>query len=131
MAKQAARESLVLLKNAKETLPLSKSLKKILVCGPAANEYDTSVGRYGSFGGEVVSVLEGVKKLLPNVEVLHALGCEYQDERWPLSEILPEPMSADAQNKIDEAVRLAQTAEVVIVVPPWICRDNRTTSCGL
>ena len=116
VAKQAARESLVLLKNAKETLPLSKSLKKILVCGPAANEYDTSVGRYGSFGGEVVSVLEGVKKLLPNAEVLHALGCEYQDERWPLSEILPEPMSADAQKKIDEAVRLAQTAEVVIVV---------------
>ena len=116
VAKQAARESLVLLKNAKETLPLAKTLKRALVCGPAAEEYDTSVGRYGSFGGEVVSVLEGVKKLLPNAEVLHTLGCEYQDERWPLSEILPEPMSADAQKKIDDAVRLAQNTEVVIVV---------------
>jgi beta-glucosidase len=116
VAKQAARESLVLLKNAKETLPLAKTLKRVLVCGPAAEEYDTSVGRYGSFGGEVVSVLEGVKKLLPNAEVLHTLGCEYQDERWPLSEILPEPMSADAQKKIDETVRLAQNTEVVIVV---------------
>jgi beta-glucosidase len=116
VAKQAARESLVLLKNAKETLPLAKTLKRVLVCGPAADEYDTSVGRYGSFGGKVVSVLEGVKKLLPNAEVFHALGCEYQDERWPLSEILPEPISAEAQKKIDEAVRLAQNTEVVIVV---------------
>jgi len=116
VAKQAARESLVLLKNVKETLPLSKNLKRILVCGPAAEEYDTSVGRYGSFGGEVVSVLEGVKKLLPDAEILYALGCEYQDERWPLSEILPEPISAAAQKKIDEAVKLAQNADAVIVV---------------
>jgi len=116
VAKQAARESLVLLKNAKETLPLSKNLNRILVCGPAAEEYDTSVGRYGSFGGEVVSVLKGVKKLLPNTEVLHALGCEYQDERWPLSEILPEPISVAAQKKIDEAVKLAQSADAIIVV---------------
>ena len=116
VAQQAARESLVLLKNAKETLPLPKTLKRILVCGPAAEEYDTSVGRYGSFGGEVVSVLEGIKKLMPNIEVLHTVGCEYQDGRWPTSEILPEPMSAEAQKKIDEAVKLAQTAEAVIVV---------------
>ena len=116
VAKQAARESLVLLKNAKETLPLSKNLKRILVCGPAAEEYDTSVGRYGSFGGEVVSVLEGVRKLVSNAEVLHALGCEYQDERWPLSEILPEPISVAAQKKIDDAVKLAQSADAVIVV---------------
>ena len=115
VAQQAARESLVLLKNAKETLPLAKTLKRILVCGPAAEEYDTSVGRYGSFGGEVVSVLEGIKKLMPNTEVLHTVGCEYQDERWPTSEILPEPMSTEAQKKIDEAVKLAQTADAVIV----------------
>ena len=65
VAKQAARESLVLLKNSNGSLPLAKSTKKILVCGPAADEYDTSVGRYGSFGGEVISFLAGVKALLP------------------------------------------------------------------
>ena len=116
VAKDAARQSLVLLKNSKDTLPLAKSVKRILVCGPAADEYDTSVGRYGSFGGEVISVLAGVKKILPESKVVYRLGCEYQDERWPLSEILPEPPSSSAQALLDEAVKAAQSAEVVIVV---------------
>ena len=116
VAKQAARESLVLLKNSNGRLPLAKSTKKILVCGPAADEYDTSVGRYGSFGGEVISVLAGVKALLPQAEVSYQLGCLYQDERWPLSEILPEPPTESAQALLDEAVKAAQSAEVVIVV---------------
>lgn len=116
VAKEAARQSLVLLKNSKGTLPLAKSLKRILVCGPAADEYDTSVGRYGSFGGEVISVLAGVKKILPDAEVVYRLGCEYQDERWPLSEILPEPPSSSAQALLDEAIKAAQSVDVVIVV---------------
>ena len=116
VAKEAARQSLVLLKNSKDTLPLAKSLKRILVCGPAADEYDTSVGRYGSFGGEVISVLAGVKKILPKAEVVYRLGCEYQDERWPLSEILPEPPSSSAQALLDEAIKAAQSVDVVIVV---------------
>jgi beta-glucosidase len=107
---------LVLLKNSKDTLPLAKSVKRILVCGPAADEYDTSVGRYGSFGGEVISVLVGVKKIQPEAEVVYRLGCEYQDERWPLSEILPEPPTSSAQTLLDEAIKAAQSAEVVIVV---------------
>ena len=116
VAKQAARESLVLLKNSNGRLPLAKSTKKILVCGPAADEYDTSVGRYGSFGGEVISVLAGVRKLLPEAEVTYRLGCEYQDERWPLSEILPEPPTESAQALLQDAVKAAQSVEVVIVV---------------
>jgi len=116
VAKDAARQSLVLLKNSKDILPLAKSVKRVFVCGPAADEYDTSVGRYGSFGGEVISVLAGVKKILPDAEVVYRLGCEYQDERWPLSEILPEPPSSSAQALLDEAVKAAQSAEVVIVV---------------
>jgi beta-glucosidase len=116
VAKDAARQSLVLLKNSKNTLPLAKSLKRILVCGPAADEYDTSVGRYGSFGGEVISVLAGVKKIHPEAEVVYRLGCEYQDERWPLSEILPEPPSSSAEALLNEAIKAAQRVDVVIVV---------------
>jgi len=116
VAKEAARQSLVLLKNSKNTLPLAKSTKRILVCGPAADEYDTSVGRYGSFGGEIISVLAGVKKLLPESEVKYRLGCEYQDERWPLSEILPEPPTSSAQALLDDAAKAAQSTDLVIVV---------------
>ena len=55
VALRAARESLVLLKNENQTLPLNKNLKRILVCGPTAKMKETSYDRYGSNGGEVVS----------------------------------------------------------------------------
>ena len=116
VALQASRESLVLVKNENQTLPLSKNLKKVLVCGPGAKEKASSLSRYGSFGGKVISIEEGVRKVLPGVEVLYAKGCDYADARWPLSEILPEPPTEKEKAEIDEAVRLAAQAEAVIVV---------------
>ena len=116
VAVQASRESLVLLKNENQTLPLSKSLKKVLICGPGAKEKVSSLSRYGSFGGEVISVEEGVRKALPGAEILYAKGCEYADSRWPLSEILPEPPNDKEKAQIDEAVKLTSQAEAVVVV---------------
>ncbi|NBU69833.1 MAG: beta-glucosidase, partial [Verrucomicrobia bacterium] len=116
VALQASRESLVLLKNENQTLPLSKSLKKVLICGPGAKEKVSSLSRYGSFGGEVISVEEGMRKALPGAEILYAKGCEYADSRWPLSEILPEPPNDKEKAQIDEAVKLASQAEAVVVV---------------
>ncbi len=116
VARQASRESLVLLKNENRTLPFSKSLKKILVCGPGAREEVSSLSRYGSFGGEVISVEEGIRKLLPGAEVLYAKGCDYADSRWPLSEILPDPPTEKEKAEIDEAVKMAGEAEAVVVV---------------
>lgn len=116
VAKQAAQESLVLLKNEKGVLPLAQSLKRVLVCGPGAREKVSSLSRYGSFGGEVVSVEEGIRRAVPGTEVLYAKGCEYADSRWPLSEILPEPPSGKEKSEIDEAVKMAGQAEAVIVV---------------
>ncbi|NBT90810.1 MAG: beta-glucosidase, partial [Verrucomicrobia bacterium] len=116
VALQASRESLVLLKNENQTLPLSKSLKKVLICGPGAKEKVSSLSRYGSFGGEVISVEEGMRKALPGEEILYAKGCEYADSRWPLSEILPEPPNDKEKAQIDEAVKLASQAEAVVVV---------------
>ena len=116
VALQASRESLVLLKNENQTLPLSKNLRKVLVCGPGAREKASSLSRYGSFGGEVVSIEEGVRKVLPGAELLYAQGCDYADARWPLSEILPEPPDDKEKAQIDEAVRSARQVEAVIVV---------------
>ena len=135
IARRASREALVLLKNEAGLLPLKKTIKRILVCGPGAQEVETSMSRYASFGGEVTTVLAGVKAILPNAEVLHARGCKYADERWPLSEILPEPPTAEAQAMIDEAVKLATTAEAVVVVlgesEPMVGESKSRTSLDL
>src|SRR3989475_5789735 len=77
VALRAARESIVLLKNEKNTLPLSKEIKSIAVIGPNADDDSTTRYRYGPSGGKGVTVLEGIKaKLGSNVRVNYAKGCE-------------------------------------------------------
>lgn len=115
LALQAARESLVLLKNDKQTLPLSKDLKRVLVCGPTAKMKETSIDRYGSSGGEIVTVLDGIRGLLKNTEVVFAEGCAVADKRWPESELYPEaPTDAEAA-QIAEAVAKAGEVDAIIV----------------
>jgi beta-glucosidase len=117
VALRAARESLVLLKNANSTLPLSQSLKHVLVCGPTAKLTETSFDRYGSNGGTVVSALEGIQSFLKSAgtEVSYALGCTVTDKRWPESELFPEPPSEIEAGMIQEAVDAAMKADAVIV----------------
>lgn len=122
---RASRESLVLLKNKDNVLPLDKNnLKSILVTGPNATEVEHSISRYGPSNINVVSVLDGIKRFVaPNVEVKFAKGCDMVDSRYPESEILPEPPDAQAQKMIDEAVAMAKTSDVAVVV---LGEDNYT-----
>lgn len=117
VALQAARESLVLLKNANAALPLRRELKTIAVIGPNADDGRYSHRHYGPSGGHGVTVLEGVRaKLGPRAEVRYAKGVEIAGDNWPAIEVLPEPLSAAEQAGIDEAVRAATGADVAIVV---------------
>ena len=85
------RQSLVLLKNENNTLPLDKSkLKKIFVTGPLAAETNYAISRYGPNHIPVTSVLEGLKNYLPkDVKLSYLKGCEVVDSTWPESEIIP------------------------------------------
>ena len=62
LALEAARQSLVLLKNNEMTLPLKPGLKNILVLGPDANQ--EKLGDYSPWDIEVVTILEGIKELV-------------------------------------------------------------------
>lgn len=117
LALQAACESLVLLKNEHHTLPLKKTLGRLLVCGPTAEMKATSLDRYGSNGGEVITPLEGIQGLLKDskTEVLFAKGCEVKNADWPQSELFPEPASGSDAERIAEAVNLAKSADAVVV----------------
>ncbi len=117
IALQAARESLVLLKNTGGALPLRKDLETIAVIGPNADDGRYSHRHYGPSGGHAVTVLEGVRrKLGARTEVRYAKGVDAAGDNWPAIEILPEPPSAAEQAGIDEAVRAATGADVAIVV---------------
>lgn len=76
--REVAQETLVLLKNEKNILPLSKSLKSIALIGPLVKSKDNPLGGWSALGdsNDVVSVFEGLtKKLGKNVKLNYAEGC--------------------------------------------------------
>jgi beta-glucosidase len=118
VALQAARESIVLLKNENKVLPLSKSeIKSIAVIGPNADDYTNAQYRYGPSKVRGVTVLEGIRnKLGGGATVTYAKGCDIVDENWPESEILPTPVTAKESAAIQEAVTAARSADVAVVI---------------
>ncbi len=116
VALQASRESIVLLKNKNNILPLSRDLAKIAVIGPNAANAAYAHTHYGPLESKSVNVLQGLQAKLGADKVLYAKGVELVDRHWPESEILPEPMDADEQARLDSAVQLARQAELAVVV---------------
>lgn len=89
LARIAAQKSIVLLKNADQTLPLKKNFSKIAVVGPNADEVESLWGNYNGIPSHPVTVLQGIKnKVEPQTEVLYAQGSELADG---ISKLTPIP----------------------------------------
>ncbi|MBZ0288042.1 MAG: glycoside hydrolase family 3 C-terminal domain-containing protein, partial [Anaerolineae bacterium] len=102
LALQAARESLVLLKNANQRLPLPKDVLHIAVIGPNAHDPEALLGNYNGTPSSSVTPLDGIRaKASPRTEIAYARGCGVFD-----------PDSSG----VAEAVALARGADVVIFV---------------
>lgn len=90
LAARAARESVVLLKNEKNLLPLNKGVKKIAVIGPNADSLEVLLGNYNGVPSSYVTLLEGIKrKVSPETQVLSALGTTLTNDV-----VIPVPSSA-------------------------------------
>jgi beta-glucosidase len=100
LALQAARESIVLLKNENNLLPLRKDLGAIAVIGPNADDLAALVGNYNGTPSTAITPLEGIRrKVSKETTVYHARGC-YIAEGVPPVEPVPSfalrPTLADA-----------------------------------
>lgn len=113
---RAALESIVLLKNEGGFLPLSRSLKRVAVIGPNADERQNLICRYGPANAPIKTVYQGIKEYLPEADVRYAKGADIIDKHFPESELYDVPLDADEQAMIDEAVALARESEVAILV---------------
>jgi len=125
LARRAARKAIILLKNQNNLLPLDrKKIRSIAVIGP--NAAKCRLGTYSDDPGLTVSILQGVKHKVGNsVAVAYAEGCmitegdrDWYDVRVELSD------PAEDAKKISEAVRIAKTSDVAVVV----VGDNDQTS---
>ncbi|HEX8023354.1 glycoside hydrolase family 3 C-terminal domain-containing protein, partial [Mucilaginibacter sp.] len=118
MSLKMNRESMVLLKNANNLLPLDKKkYPNILVTGPLAKETNYAVSRYGPSHNPVTTVFDGIKNYVGgDAKVNYVKGCDMIDATWPESEIIETPLTAQEQAGIDSAVAQAKQSDIVIAV---------------
>jgi len=96
---RAAQESIVLLKNENDILPLKKDLKQIAVIGPTADSYDMLLGNYNGFPSRYTTPLKGIiNKVGEHTAVVYEPGCNIAGND-PLVQIFtPEMVSTGDEN---------------------------------
>jgi len=103
VAKEAARKSIVLLKNDNKTLPLKKDIKSIFVTGPMAADMHALMGNYHGYSPEFHTILEGItSKVNKTTRLRYAIGT------MPFSE----PVNEYSQN-VNLHVAIATEAVIV------------------
>jgi len=117
LALEAARKSIVLLKNEKGLLPLSKKIKSVAVIGPFADDRRDPLGNWAAAcdPSRTVTLLEGLrKKLGKETTVYHAPGCSFD---------------RPDRSGFAEALSVARRADVVIMAigePWWMSGENNS-----
>ncbi len=115
-ARKIARESMVLLKNKAQLLPLSKNIKSIAVIGPLANDKDSPLGnwRAKAEANSAVSLLEGVTKAVaPQGQINYAKGCELVTSDRNFSDQLM--YNERDKSGFEQAIQAARQSEVVLL----------------
>lgn len=81
LALEMARESMTLLQNRSHILPLSKSVRKIAVIGPNADDEQMLWGNYNGTPVHTISILEGIRTKLPERRILYDKGCDLVEDK--------------------------------------------------
>ncbi|MES2995543.1 MAG: glycoside hydrolase family 3 N-terminal domain-containing protein [Verrucomicrobiota bacterium] len=131
---RASREAVILLKNKDNFLPLApEKFTTIALCGPNADSVEYARQHYGPLTNDTITVKRALEAYgNKRFKVLHSRGCDFTDDHWPETEILPEPPNKNEQAGINEAVANAKKADLAIVVvgdTPYGSKATRTT-CG-
>ncbi|MCU4163022.1 beta-glucosidase BglX [Carboxylicivirga caseinilyticus] len=115
-ARKVASESMVLLKNENNILPINKDIKSIAVVGPLADDKDSPLGnwRAKAISNSAVSLLEGVTTACGNdIKVNYAKGCDLVTGERTFSNILT--FNSDDRSGFKEAVKAAKKSDVVLL----------------
>ena len=127
LTNKAAKESIVLLKNEKQTLPFSKTIKSIAVIGPDAKE-----GRMGDYSGpgiNPVSIFDGIKnKLGKKVNVIYSKGCDRINTEY--STIPSEFLTCNLDGKNQKGLKGEYFNNVTLSGKPVFTRLDRSVDFG-
>ncbi len=81
LALEMALESMTLLQNKNNTLPLKKSVKKIAVIGPNADNEPLLWGNYNGKPVRTITILDGITSKLPSERVIYDKGCDLVEDK--------------------------------------------------
>ncbi|WMJ75220.1 glycoside hydrolase family 3 N-terminal domain-containing protein [Cytophagaceae bacterium ABcell3] len=115
LALEAAKRSIVLLKNENNLAPIDRnSIKKLAVIGPNADK--VLCGGYSDKPKQFISILQGIQeKVGKDIEVLYSEGCKItEDGNWYEAPVHLSDAAED-RKKIKEAVKIAQQADAVVL----------------
>jgi beta-glucosidase len=122
LARTAAQQTFVLLRNEGKLLPLNKSLKSVAVIGQLANSQKDIMGSwvFVAKNEETISVLQGIKNKLPGAQITYVRGAQVR-RPFPSPVEMPQPpvaeqTEADLQQQMTEAVNAAKNSDVSILV---------------
>ena len=97
LALDAARRSIVLLKNDNHTLPLKKNIGTLAVIGPNADQWQMLLGNYNGLPSKAYTPLEGIRSRLGDAHVLYAQGCELAEGLPAFAKVPAAALSHDNQ----------------------------------
>src|SRR5690606_1127175 len=97
-ALDVARQSMTLLKNEKQILPLNKNIKRVAVVGANAADSMMLWGNYNGTPTSTVTILEGIQKKVPYAEVVYEKGSELVDP-WIRSSLYESFLTAENGEK--------------------------------
>jgi beta-glucosidase len=99
LARQVARESMVLLKNAGGVLPLRKDLGTLAVIGPNADQWRMLLGNYNGIPKDPVTPLRGIREAVsPQTKVLYATGADLAPG-FPVMAVVPSTALATPEGR--------------------------------
>ncbi|HLM55258.1 MAG TPA: glycoside hydrolase family 3 C-terminal domain-containing protein [Pyrinomonadaceae bacterium] len=123
LARAAARESFVLLKN-DGVLPLKKTVGAVAVVGPNSDSLEVLLGNYHGIPSKWTTLVEGIRRAVsPSTKVLHATGVTLTGEA-----LLPVPASALSQEDGSPGLRAEYFANKELQGPPAATRTDAQLS---
>ncbi len=81
LALDMARETMTLLQNKNDILPLKKSIKKVAVIGPNVDDAEMLWGNYNGTPVRTITILDGIKTKLPERKILYDEGCDIVEDK--------------------------------------------------
>jgi beta-glucosidase len=128
LALDMARETMTLLQNKNNILPLSKSAKKIAVIGPNADDKPMLWGNYNGTPVRTISILDGIKTKLPENKFIYDKGCDLVEDKVTQSYF--DQLSFEGKPGIKARYWNNRNREGVVVATDQIINPIKMTTAG-